>query len=197
MVTEAYERYRGTLWRGRRLHPGARERVARPVRHLRRRRPRSVVRDRRRRDAGSRSRASPSRSCSPWSATTVGYEAARHRLGVNSTGFPFNSLMAVELNDDRTMNPLVNAGAIATTSLIPGHGRGEVGRTSAPAVPVRRPRAEMSEEVYASESATNMRNQGIAHLLDELRPAVLRPRRGHRRLHPPVLPRRDRRRTSR
>ena len=31
--------------------------------------------------------------------------------------------MAVELNDDRTMNPLVNAGAIATTSLVPGrHG---------------------------------------------------------------------------
>ena len=35
----------------------------------------------------------------------IGYEAARHRLGVNSTGFPFNSLMAVELNDERTMNP--------------------------------------------------------------------------------------------
>src|SRR5207342_781258 len=50
----------------------------------------------------------------------IGYEEARHRLGVNSTGFPFNSLMAVELNAARTMNPLVNAGAIATTSLIPG-----------------------------------------------------------------------------
>ena len=50
----------------------------------------------------------------------IGYEAARDRLGVNSTGFPFNSLMAVELNQARTMNPLVNAGAIATTSVIPG-----------------------------------------------------------------------------
>src|SRR6476620_3524160 len=50
----------------------------------------------------------------------IGYEAARHRLGVNGTGFPFDSLMAVELNVDRTMNPLVNAGAIATTSLVPG-----------------------------------------------------------------------------
>ena len=29
---------------------------------------------------------------------TIGYEAARHRLGVNGTGFPFDSLMAVELN---------------------------------------------------------------------------------------------------
>ena len=50
----------------------------------------------------------------------LGYETARKSLGVNSTGFPFNSLIAVELNDDRTMNPLVNAGAIATTSLVPG-----------------------------------------------------------------------------
>src|SRR6187200_1366307 len=50
----------------------------------------------------------------------VGYEEARRRLGVNSTGLPFDSLMAVELNVDRTMNPLVNAGAMATTSLVPG-----------------------------------------------------------------------------
>src|SRR3954447_1701387 len=51
---------------------------------------------------------------------TIGYDAARLRLGVNSTGFPFNSLMAVELNDRRTMSPLVTPGAIATTSLVPG-----------------------------------------------------------------------------
>src|SRR3954451_19374205 len=50
----------------------------------------------------------------------LGYDSARHHLGVNSTGFPFNSLMAIELNQHRTMNPLVNAGAIATTSLVPG-----------------------------------------------------------------------------
>jgi glutaminase len=96
----------------------------------------------------------------------IGYETARHRLGVNSTGFPFNSLMAVELNDDRTMNPLVNAGAIATTSLVPGDTAEEkwerirdglsrfAGRELA-----------VSEAVYESESDTNMRNHGIAHLL--------------------------------
>ena len=50
----------------------------------------------------------------------IGYGEARQRLGVNSTGFPFDSLMAVELNVDRTMNPLVNAGAMAATSLAPG-----------------------------------------------------------------------------
>src|SRR5271166_4232094 len=50
----------------------------------------------------------------------IGAETARARIGVNGTGLPFNSVMAVELNADRTMNPMVNAGAIATTSLVPG-----------------------------------------------------------------------------
>ena len=50
----------------------------------------------------------------------LGHDEARDKLGVNSTGLPFDSVMAVELNDRRTMNPMVNAGAIATTSLDPG-----------------------------------------------------------------------------
>ena len=36
---------------------------------------------------------------------TLGHEEARQKLGVNSTGLPFNSVMAIELNTDRTMNP--------------------------------------------------------------------------------------------
>ncbi len=98
---------------------------------------------------------------------TIGYDAARHRLGVNSTGFPFNSLMAVELNDERTMNPLVNAGAIATTSLVPGDTAEEKWRLVREGLSRFAGRAlTMSEEVYASESATNLRNHGIAHLLE-------------------------------
>jgi len=33
----------------------------------------------------------------------IGYGEARRRLGVDSTGFPFDALMAVDLNVDRTM----------------------------------------------------------------------------------------------
>ena len=96
----------------------------------------------------------------------IGYEAARHRLGVNSTGFPFNSLMAVELNDDRTMNPLVNAGAIATTSLVPGDTAEEKWERIRDGLSRFAGRElTLSEDVYESESATNMRNHGIAHLL--------------------------------
>ena len=51
--------------------------------------------------------------------------------------------MAVELNDDRTMNPLVNAGAIATTSLVPGDTAEQKFELRARrALPVRRPGAE-------------------------------------------------------
>ena len=96
----------------------------------------------------------------------IGYEAARHRLGVNSTGFPFNSLMAVELNDERTMNPLVNAGAIATTSLGSRQNGGrEVGEDPRRTFRFAGRDLTLSEDVYESESATNMRNHGIAHLL--------------------------------
>jgi len=96
----------------------------------------------------------------------IGYEAARHRLGVNSTGFPFNSLMAVELNKDRTMNPLVNAGAIATTSLIPGDTGDEKWERIRDGLSRFAGRElTLSKDVYESESATNMRNHGIAHLL--------------------------------
>jgi glutaminase len=50
----------------------------------------------------------------------VGHEEVRGRLGVNGTGLPFNSLTAIERSADGRTNPMVNSGAIATTSLVPG-----------------------------------------------------------------------------
>jgi glutaminase len=96
----------------------------------------------------------------------IGYEQARLKLGVNSTGFPFNSLIAIELNHDRTMNPLVNAGAIATTSLIAGDGAEAKWATVRSGLSRFAGRElNLSAEVFASESANNQRNQGIAQLL--------------------------------
>jgi glutaminase len=97
----------------------------------------------------------------------LGPEVARHRIGVNNTGLPFDSVMAVELNATRTMNPMVNAGAIATTSLAPGADGEAKWRFVADGLSrfAGRPLA-MDDAVYASESATNDRNRGIAHLLD-------------------------------
>jgi len=98
---------------------------------------------------------------------TLGHEQARQKLGVNSTGLPFNSVMAIELNADRTMNPLVNAGAIATTSLVPGTTADEKFESIIAAMSrFAGRRLVMDEDVYESEAATNDRNRGIAHLLD-------------------------------
>ena len=75
---------------------------------------------------------------------SLGHEEARRLLGVNATGLAFNSVMAIELNDERTMNPMVNAGAMATTSLVPGatiEDRWEFIRAGA--VPVCRPPARI------------------------------------------------------
>ena len=53
----------------------------------------------------------------------IGPEAARAKLGANATGLPFNSLAGIERSPDGRTNPMVNAGAIATTSLVPGDDR--------------------------------------------------------------------------
>jgi glutaminase len=97
----------------------------------------------------------------------IGHDEARRKLGVNATGLAFNSVMAIELNPDRTMNPMVNAGAMATTSLAPG---GTVEAKWEFIVEglsrfAGRPLA-IDPVVYRSESTTNLRNQGIAHLLE-------------------------------
>src|SRR6516162_7828551 len=50
----------------------------------------------------------------------LGPEQVREKIGVNATGLAFNSLAAVEQGDGGRTNPMVNPGAIATTSLVPG-----------------------------------------------------------------------------
>lgn len=96
----------------------------------------------------------------------IGAERAREMLGANATGLPFNSLAAVERSPDGRTNPMVNAGAIATTSLVPGstleskwqfihEGLSRFAGRNLP----------LNDEVYASASETNHRNQAIARLL--------------------------------
>jgi glutaminase len=98
---------------------------------------------------------------------SIGPKAAREKLGANSTGLPFNSLAAIERGDKGRTNPMVNAGAIATTSLVPG-GNSEAkwrfihdGLSRFAGRELR-----LNHEVYASASQTNSRNQSIARLLE-------------------------------
>ncbi|MGH9869322.1 MAG: glutaminase A [Candidatus Polarisedimenticolia bacterium] len=96
----------------------------------------------------------------------LGAEQARDRLGVNSTGLPFDSLYAVERAGDGRTNPMVNPGAIATTSLVPGATNGAKWRFIHEGLSRFAGRTlSLNEEVYDSASATNHRNQRIARLL--------------------------------
>jgi glutaminase len=96
----------------------------------------------------------------------LGPQESRLRLGVNSTGLPFNSLAAVERDAQGKTNPMVNSGAIATTSLVPGRTTEErwrfihegLSRFAGRTLP-------LNVEVYDSASQTNDRNQSIARLL--------------------------------
>jgi glutaminase len=96
----------------------------------------------------------------------VGAGTARRKLGANATGLPFNSLAAVERSSDGRTNPMVNAGAIATTSLVPGETADQKWALILEGLSAfaGRPLA-VNEEVYASASETNFRNQSIARLL--------------------------------
>jgi glutaminase len=97
----------------------------------------------------------------------LGPEPAREQLGVNATGQPFNSVVAIELNEKRTINPMVNAGAMVATSLVPGATADEKWATIISYLSRFAGRdLRLDTEVYESEMATNRRNRGIAHLLD-------------------------------
>ena len=96
----------------------------------------------------------------------IGVEEARQKLGVNATGMAFNSLAGIERSPDGRSNPMVNSGAIATTSLVPGGNlearwkfiHDGLSRFAGRKLP-------LNDEVYASASATNFRNQAIARML--------------------------------
>jgi glutaminase len=96
-----------------------------------------------------------------------GPEAIRDKIGVEPTGLPFNSKIALELYpDERSVNPMVNAGAIAAVSLVQASSEqdrwnkildnlnGYAGT-----------QLTVLEEVYDSEYETAFGNRAIANLL--------------------------------
>jgi glutaminase len=96
----------------------------------------------------------------------LGADEVRDKVGANATGLPFNSLAAVESSGDGRTNPMVNPGAIATTSLIPGTDAEEKWHVIREGLSrfAGRP-LEPNEEIYRSASATNFRNRSLVNLL--------------------------------
>ncbi|MFF2390533.1 glutaminase A [Agromyces sp. NPDC058104] len=96
----------------------------------------------------------------------LGHELVHERVGVNNTGLPFNSVIALELNDGSPMNSMVNAGAIATTALVPAADAEDRWRRIRDGLSrfAGRP-LDLDDVVHRSESLTNHRNRALARLL--------------------------------
>jgi len=96
---------------------------------------------------------------------THGRDGVLQRVGVAPTGDSFNAIVLDDVHD-RAPNPMVNAGAIAVTDLVPGRTvdeRVEALRSMYERYLGRRP--EVDRDVWESERATGHRNRAIAHLM--------------------------------
>src|ERR1700712_2363635 len=95
----------------------------------------------------------------------IGQDAVDAKIGVEPSGEAFNEI-SVDETTKKPKNPMINAGAIAAVSLIPGKTPDErfaliqeyysafAGR-----------RLELDHDVYASEKASGSRNRAIAYML--------------------------------
>ncbi len=93
-----------------------------------------------------------------------GVDEVLRRVGVEPTGEAFNSIIMDEVNN-RPFNPMVNAGAIATTALVKGDNAEErLARILATVSGYAGRDLSIDEAVYRSEKATGHRNRAIAYL---------------------------------
>ena len=94
-----------------------------------------------------------------------GREAVLRKVGVEPSGEPFNAI-SLEPGTGRPANPMVNAGAIATSALVPGDGVDDRMVRIVEGLSAFAGRSLwVDEQVYGSESATGDRNRALAHLL--------------------------------
>ena len=98
----------------------------------------------------------------------AGFGGVFARVGVEPTGDPFNSIIRLETDSsNRPSNPMINAGAIAVTTCIPGETPGERFEhvlEYARAL-LDNPELDYDKEVYRSESETGDRNRALAYMM--------------------------------
>ena len=99
-----------------------------------------------------------------------GPEAIEKRIGVDATGMRFNSIVAVEMAQKLLggpeLNPLVNPGAITTTSMVQGASADAVwGKIIGTYNDFAGRNLSVLQDVYKSEADSNQRNQAIGMLM--------------------------------
>ena len=89
------------------------------------------------------------------------------KIGADATGLPFNSIMAILLENDHPSTPLVNAGAISACSMIKpvGDSDGKWKAIVSFIADLAGSDVAVIDELYKSETATNFNNKSIAWLL--------------------------------
>jgi glutaminase len=96
----------------------------------------------------------------------LGPDAVFDKIGSEPTGRPFNSPVAVVDMTGHSGNPLVNAGAIATASLISGKDADEKwNKILSFYSRAAGEKLSLIDEVYKSEAATNTGNKALSMLL--------------------------------
>lgn len=96
-----------------------------------------------------------------------GDKFVQEKIGVNATGAPFNSIIAIEQHGGSASNPFVNAGAIQSTSWVEAKDSKERwAKISANMSAFAGRQLTLNDEVYKSEVNDNKRNQAISKLLD-------------------------------
>jgi len=96
----------------------------------------------------------------------LGADKVFEKVGSEPTGRPFNSPVAVVDMPTHTGNPFVNAGAIATTSLISGSDANDKWNKILDFYSrVAGEKLTLIDEVYKSEAATNTGNKALSMLL--------------------------------
>ena len=96
---------------------------------------------------------------------THGFDAVDALIDVEPSGEAFNEL-SLDARTHRPRNPMINAGAITASSLLPGDGPAQqVGALLGYLAAFVDHPLTVDERVHASEAATGHRNRAIAHLL--------------------------------
>ena len=94
-----------------------------------------------------------------------GREAVLEKIGVEPTGDAFNSI-SLESDTGRPLNPMINAGAIAASSLVAGHSpEDRLHRVLGTYSVYAGRQLSLDNEVYESERDTGHRNRAIGHML--------------------------------
>lgn len=96
-----------------------------------------------------------------------GSETVLAKIGADATGLPFNSIMAILLENDHPSTPLVNSGAISAVSMVKPTGDSDKkwAAITANMEALSGSPLKLIEELYKSESDTNFSNKAIAWLL--------------------------------